>query len=295
MKAPDTVTLEAVGAVLARELDAVVGRILVLEQRPSPVDGEPGLDGEPGRAGVDGAPGKDGANGERGEPGELGETGASGKDGAAGRDGADGASGRDGEPGIGLNSPAWRAGVYRAGVIVQHHIGQHFRARVDTASEPPNATDWERMGAGGFRLTGGYAEGRQYLDGDLFVRDFGLFLWHAGEAHLWAGRGGRGEPGQRGAAGEPGKPGRDGLDGAVIEAAELRGTTLVFVQRRPDGRMTDYAVDLMPFVESSLWALKQSMEQQFKAMQENLEANLQTALEQIAHKPARAMHANGAR
>jgi hypothetical protein len=250
MKLPDlTVTvLDAVGELLGQQLLQRDARLQALEGRPLP---------EPG------APGRQGDKGDTGDKGDRGDTGDAGA------------------AGIGVDSPAWKTGVHRAGVIAQHHLGQHFRALVDTASEPPGA-DWQRVGSGGFRLTGGFTEGRQYEDGDLFVRDFGLFLQHKGEAHLWAGRGGKGDPGPRGLPGDPGKDGKDGLDGAVLQAIEVRGATLVVVQRRPSGALSELVVDLMPFLEATTFALQDKFDAQLQQLRNECEERIAKALQQAA-------------
>lgn len=226
--------LGATGRAVGRSLKPILARLTALELK-APEPGPPGIPGEAGSDGEDGAPGRDGIDGEPG---------------AAGKDG------------VGIDAAAWKPGIFREGVLVQHHIGQHFRALRDTAGEPPGE-DWQRMGSAGFRVTGGFSEAREYLDGDLFVRDFGLFLWHAGEAHLCAGRGGKGDPGQRGAAGMDGKSGRDGRDGAVIEAFEIRGSNLVLVQRKPNGSLHDVAVDLLPAMEALGESVLQIVEQRY--------------------------------
>jgi hypothetical protein len=247
-KLPDINILEAVGELLGQQLLQVNARLLALEDRPPPEPSAPGRQGEKGDTG------------DRGEKGDSGQVGA---------------------PGIGLDSPAWKAGVHREGALVQHHIGQHFRALRDTASEPPG-DDWQRMGNGGFRLAGGFTEGRQYEDGDLFVRDFGLFLMHKGEAHLWAGRGGKGDPGQRGLQGDPGKDGKPGLDGAVLQAIEVRGATLVVVQRRPSGALSDLVVDLMPFLEATTFALQDKFAADLQQVKDECEDRIAKALQQAA-------------
>lgn len=236
---------------------------------PAGPTGEPGAmgpagkDGQPGEMGPAGPPGEKGDSGSPGEPGVQGLVGPPGKNGPEGPSGASGEPGKDGQPGAdgqpgqpgrdgaGIDAPKWAAGVYRSGVVVQHHLGQYFRALKDTAGEPPG-DDWERVGSTGFRLTGGFSETRQYLDGDLFVREFGLFLWHGGEAHLWAGRGGKGDTGPRGERGMPGSNGRDGRDGTDIEAMEMRGGMLAVVTRDAAGVLRDHAVDLVPLMQSCL-------------------------------------------
>ncbi|MDM0079229.1 hypothetical protein QTI17_01360 [Variovorax sp. J31P179] len=129
----------------------------------------------------------------------------------------------------------WQPGVHRAGTRVQHHVGQHFRALKDTAAEPPG-DDWQRFGSGGFRIMGGFQEGRTYLDGDLFMRDFGTFLWHGGAAHLLAGRGAKGDAGPR------------GKDGSEVVGLKLAGSRIVLTLRDARG---DRAIetDLITLIE----------------------------------------------
>lgn len=165
------------------------------------------------------ARGEPGERGERGEPGERGERGEPGLPGQRGL------TGEAGLPGAGIEAPAWAPGICREGAIVHHHIGQTFRALADTADEPGASPAWERVGAGGFRLAAPYTEGAAYAEGDLFVRDYGLWLQWGGRAHLLAARGARGEQGLRGQRGEPGR------DGATLVAAEVKGSTLVLEWR----------------------------------------------------------------
>lgn len=202
------------------------------------IKGDKGDPGEPGRPGDPGAPGASiqGDKGDRGDPGEKGLPGDPGRDGKDGRDGA------------GIDTPAWAAGIYREGAAVQHHLGQHFRALRDTATEPPGE-DWARVGFAGFRLRGGHIEGAQYLDGDLFVRDFSLFVWQRGEAHLMAARGPKGDSGARGDAGKDGRPGQDGRDGAQLDALELRGAQLLLITRDAHGLRT-HSADFLPLLET---------------------------------------------
>jgi hypothetical protein len=235
---PDFGILETVGGLLGREFAARDLRLQALETRA------------PG-------PGPQGIPGPQGDPGEPGDTGAPGRD------------------GVGIDAPKWTSGVYRENSLVQHHIGQFFRALRDTAAEPPHA-DWERCGSAGFRLVGGFQEGRAYLDGDLFVREFGLFLWHSGEAHLWAGRGGKGDPGPRGLPGKDGvgRDGQDGAHGARIDHVELRGTTLVVLQRERDETLSETVVDFMPFLEATLFAVQDRFEQRLAAVEQRFDERL---------------------
>lgn len=271
---PDLVVLEAVGDILGAELSTRDARLAALEARelePGPPGrkGDPGEPGEPGGPGLKGDPGEPGAS-IKGDPGEPGLKGDPGEPGGRGEPGHDG---------TGIDSPPWKPGVYREGAPVQHHLGQYFRALRDTASEPPG-DDWQRVGSAGFRLVGGHAEGRQYLQGDLFVRDFGLFCWHAGEAHLWIGRGAKGEPGQRGLPGEPGARGKDGLDGALIETIEVRGSRMVLVQRRPGGGTNEILVDMVPLLEGVLSASRDVSERAVRSVTDDYEARI-ARLEQL--------------
>jgi hypothetical protein len=197
-----------------RRLDAC---IVALEARLAGIPaGERGTPGEPG------APGAPGASGERGAPGERGLDGA------------------------GLFAPVWAPGqVHREGVVVQAFIGQHWRALADTAEAPgPDATTWERVGTSGFRVAGAWSDDARFVEGDLYVRDYGLFLRSCGADTLVTARGragARGEPGERGA---PGRDGRDGAPGDTLEALELRGTTFAFVWREgASGALRTHEVD----------------------------------------------------
>jgi len=319
VRLPDITTLDAVGGILGRELGTRDARLKALEDRepipgppgppgppglaqegpPGPpgasIKGDPGEPGQPGPAGppgeaVAGPPGPPGESvkgdpGERGEPGPPGAS-VEGPPGPAGPPGESvrgdmgppGDQGATGLCGAGIDSPAWAPGIHREGVLVQHHLGQHFRARKDTASEPPGE-DWERIGTAGFRLAGGFMEGRQYLEGDLFVRDYGLFVWSAGEAHLWAGRGAKGDPGPRGIPGQNGAPGKAGDDGASIEAFEVRGSKVVIVQRTAGGEMRDFVVDLVPTLEATLEIFQNRLEIEVQRMEERFDVRLAKALD----------------
>ena len=157
-----------------------------------------------------------------------------------------------GADGVGILAPVWKAGIHREGALVQAHIGQFYRARADTAAEPGDSGDWERIGTAGFRLAPPWGEGRSYRPGDLFVRDFGLFTWTEAGAQLLVGRGAKGEPGLRGDPGWPGKPGTNGRDGSDIEVMELRGGTLAVVVRDANGALREHVLDLVPMLESCL-------------------------------------------
>jgi hypothetical protein len=210
--------LQAMGRVLgeavAREAQRADARLASLEARLAEIPaGERGAPGEPG------APGAPGAAGERGTPGP---------------------------DGAGLFAPVWAPGqVHREGVVVQAFIGQHWRALADTAEAPgPDATTWARVGTTGFRAAGTWSDGARFVEGDLYVRDFGLFLRSGGVDTLVAARGRAGARGEAGERGAPGRDGRDGTPGDALEALELRGTTFAFVWREgASGALRTHEVD----------------------------------------------------
>ena len=198
-------------------------------------------DGEPGRDGKDG---KDGAS-IQGEPGRPGEHGKDGRDGEKGLDGTPGAPGTPGLDGAGLHAPVWAAGVHREGVLVQHHLGQTFRALRDTASEPAPvdgtpSPDWERVGTAGLRFMHGFDKARTYVDGDIYMRDFATFLHLDGAARLMSARGGVGAKGDRGDRGGDGRDGRDGSNGVGVEDILIADEGLVI--RLTDGRVLAWPI-----------------------------------------------------
>jgi hypothetical protein len=200
-----------------------------------------------------------GERGDRGEPGPPGDAGPPGEPGAPGERGERGADG------AGVEAPAWVAGlICREGATVQHFIGQTFRARRDTAEEPGSGDAWERLGRGGFRLAPPWVEGATYDDGDLFVRDFGLFLQWNGEAALLVGRGPRGE---RGIRGERGEPGRAGRDGATLAGVELRDTHLVVTWREGgSATLREAGADFAPFLAQAVERCTRAAEEAGRAV-----------------------------
>ena len=98
-----------------------------------------------------------------------------------------------------LDAPAWSAGVYRQGAIVQHFHGQYFEAVADTAAEPGDGVAWRRLGLHGFRYRGLYIDGAEYETGDLVARDGSMLLQTAGQL-TWLAI--RGKAGPRGAPGK---------------------------------------------------------------------------------------------
>lgn len=166
--------------------------------------------------------------------------------------GEKGDEGPRGPAGAGLFSPLWESGkVHRSGVVVQHHIGQFFQAQADTVEEPgPNAVDWVRLGTAGFRMTGGFDSTATYADGDLYVKDFGLFLHQGGTATCIAARGSQGKEGRKGDA---------GADGSTIDAVELKGARLALVWKHADGSQRIDEVDFVPMLESAFDVVEESL------------------------------------
>jgi hypothetical protein len=120
-----------------------------------------------------------------------------------------------------LDAPAWSPGVYRAGAVVQHFMGQTFEAAADTALEPGDGVAWKRLGLHGFRFRGLLIDGAEYDVGDL-VASKGSMMVQTGERLEWmALRGRPGPPGAPGAAGAPGAPGAAGAPGARGEAGSI--------------------------------------------------------------------------
>ena len=239
-----------------------------VESLPTPRDGVDGKDGESvvGPAGQDGVDGKDGES-------IIGPEGPQGEQGPAGESiqGEKGDTGEQGPSGTGIETPLYEKRVYRKGEEVQHHFGQFFRAIEDTAESPDNLESWERVGSSGFRLTGAHSKDAEYRDGDLYIKDFGLFLHKDGEAQCIAGRGPQGKAGKvgpkgRDGVGTDGKDGRDGKDGSSLEALELRGANLVAVFKSSEGEVTDHAVSLEPFLETAALVQKEIQKTTNKAV-----------------------------
>jgi hypothetical protein len=186
-----------------------------------------------------------------------------GKDGQPGEDGADAdpvavadaiferhadeLAGADGKDGAGITAPTFEAGaVYREQAIVTHHLGRYYRALRDTVAEPGDSEDWERVGTSGLRVRGGFDAEADYVAGDLFVKDYGLFLHDGNKATLVAGRGVKGDKGQKGDPGADGKPGAPGADGVGILAIEGKELSLAVVMTNGESAVVDFG----PAVES---------------------------------------------
>ena len=160
-----------------------------------------------------------------------------------GQDGAPGVPGADGRDGLGIETKAFSAGeVYREGSYVTSHFGQTFKALRDTVNDV-DSQDWERVGSGGFRFTGPVSKDFDYQDGDLFVKDFGLFLVVKGENKLVAGRGPRGEKGEKGISGV------DGRDGSQVEEVDLIDGSLVILSKDHEGNFSKKSVELTPILD----------------------------------------------
>jgi len=250
-KEAQRVTLElrlAVSTELQRLADAREAMAEVARTVRNGLDGAPG---ERGERGDSGPPGARGERGERGEPGPAGERGERGESGPAGRDGITGERGMPGRDGAGIDAPVWAAGVFREGSVVQHHIGQHYRALRDTVAEPAPADhaevgpDWERIGCAGWRHCGAFVEGRSYSEGDLYIRDWSTFVLAGGAVRLFGARGKAGPAGERGAAGRDGINGKPGHDGRGV--AELMWAEYGWAVRMTDGEVQTWNV--LPVLE----------------------------------------------
>jgi hypothetical protein len=170
-----------------------------------------------------------------------------------------GEPGDHGRDGAGIDTPAWTPGIHREGATVQAYMGQFYRAVRDTSDEPYGSRDWQRVGTMGLHLAKAYAEGTDYAQGDLVVRDFSTFVVDArGELHLFAARGPAGERGPTVKAkdGDKGKAGRDGYS---IEDMQLRGGTLAILARNAAGDMQAFDVDLVPLLETFGQAIEERL------------------------------------
>jgi hypothetical protein len=266
------------------------------------VDGKDGADGKNGTDGKDGASvTSEGvayilkADSEfqyllKGDAGKDGDNGADGKDGSAGINGADGASppvddvakalfashadalrgfpGKDGKDGAGIDAATYKSGqIYREGSVVIAHIGQHFWAKADTYGQPGDDPAWERIGSWGMRHRGAFDKDVTYVDGDIYVKDFGSFVVINGDAVLLAGRGAKGE---RGAVGPEGAEGKRGVDGASIIGAETEGFKVVLVQQNSDGEVDHLEMDFEPAFKASIAAIKAELTAEFLAIVSDL-------------------------
>ena len=172
--------------------------------------------------------GDKGDGGEKGESGEKGET---------------------GETGIGYNTKEWSKGIYRKDQIVQHFIGQQFRALKDTDKEPSNGEDWERIGSNGFRWTGVKSDKAKYEDGDLFIDSGTTFLVVDGKAKMFA---------QRGRDGKDGVNAKDGKDAREFVHVKWHSKGISFVY--DDGEIIEADVDGLNEIQKRLTFIEELFE-----------------------------------
>ena len=155
-----------------------------------------------------------------------------------------------GRDGAGIAAPQWEPGaVYREGAVVVANLGQHFVAKRDTASTTDDPEHWERIGSWGFRHRGTFDKDARYVDGDLYIQDWGTFCVVRGTPVLLAGRGALGKPGDRGPQGASGK---DGRDGSTIIGAQATGFKLVLVQQDADGAIDHIEADFGPALTEAI-------------------------------------------
>ena len=172
---------------------------------------------------------------------------------------------KDGVDGIGLNLKAWDEGIYREGTLVQHNMGQAFKALRDTSAEPGSSDDWERMGSAGFRWTGVKNADFAYQDGDLYIDGGTTFMWFNGKGHMFA---------QRGKNGKDGIDGKDGTDGR--DAAKV-------LEIRWDNKGIAFASDNGDLIEADVPGLEAMqkrlswLEEQF-FQEENIDAPIKAYL-----------------
>lgn len=160
-------------------------------------------------------------------------------------DGIDGSKGVDG---VGITAKVWKKGVYRKDSIVTHHIGQYFKSINDTSDEPGSESkDWKRVGECGFRMSGSFSSESKYVTGDLYVKDFGLFLFANEKSYLVAGRGIKGRVGETGPVGKAGVNGTNGLDGSELISFEINETNLVQIYKNADGSLSPTVLIYLPY------------------------------------------------
>jgi len=195
-----------------KRIRAKVDAFEVNEKYAETLKGEPGKDADAQRVAeiivekyIDDLRGADGANGIDADPEQIAEIIAEKHaDTLRGAQGESGPSGKDGQDGLGINVKSWKEGIYREGVLVQHNIGQVYKALSDTSDEPGHGDNWERVGTSGFRWTGVKNLDFSYQDGDLYIDGGTTFLFWEGKGRMIA---------QRGKNGKDGTDGKDGADG----------------------------------------------------------------------------------
>jgi uncharacterized protein YukE len=160
------------------------------------------------------------------------------KEGPKGEKGQDGWNGKDGNDGVGIILDYWKAGIHREGSLVLHYLGQYFRAKCDTISEPGIDDTWERLGSAGFRHRGGFDPEKTYEVGDMYVKDFATFACIGAEHVLLAARGPVGPKGEK------------GNDSTVAGPAGRDGATVLKVHSDESGfvlEMSDASMHAVPF------------------------------------------------
>lgn len=197
-------TLRTHNAEFAQQVQVVADEVKALSDRVDSLVLAKGDTGERGEKGERGDTGDKGEPGDKGERGDTGDKGDPGEPGAPGDKGDTGERGEKGADGLGLDTPVWQAGIHREGALVQHHVGQHYVAVKDTAAEPGESTDWQRVGTAGFRFAKAYSPDREYQDGDIYAKDFSTYVHTGGRAVLLAARGAKGDRGEKGQDGKPG-------------------------------------------------------------------------------------------
>lgn len=161
----------------------------------------------------------------------------------------------------------WTQKVHKKGTVVQHHIGQIYKANSDTSGVPGESLHWDRIGSGGFRFVE-FRSLKVLKDNDLYVKEDSLYLFTGGKENLLVGRGQKGDRGERGFAG---KDGKDGKHGMSIDVVELAGTSLVFIMSDQTGKTIDTKIvdliDLVDPIAKKFSAVKSSV---IKDVQESL-------------------------
>ena len=167
--------------------------------------------------------------------------------------------GDQGETGLGFNTKSWEPAIYRADEIVQHNIGQCFKALVDTNTEPGMSDDWERVGTNGLRWTGLKQADFNYVDGDMFIDGGSLFLHMDGKTKMLVQRGKNGRDGRDGA------DGKDGVDQAQIVAGVLDVIDKALILAKDDGTTTEVEVRGLEGMQKALlwieqqWAIEEDI------------------------------------
>ena len=172
-----------------------------------------------------------------------------GDKGDGGEQGEKGAQGEQGETGIGVNTKEWTKGIYRKDQIVQHFIGQQFKALKDTDKEPSHGEDWERIGTNGFRWTGVKSDKTKYEDGDLFIDSGTTFLMVDGKAKMFA---------QRGKNAVDGKDGVDGKAAREFVHVKWHSKGISFVY--DDGEIIEADVDGLNEIQKRMTFIEEMFE-----------------------------------